>query len=555
MDKDISRREFLKGAAYGAAGIAAVGLLGGCAAPSPVPEATAVPAESGAPEAAKPSWGAPEETPRVVTSGLSNVTDYTDVVIVGGGLAGLAAAMQAGESYCAAYLLEKSDHLGGSLANAQGVFGVDTSMQKQAGGENLSVQDAFRALMERQQWSADALVTGECIRRSAENLQWLMDKNIRFSTLDAVGDSLQTLHRFAQPAEEIVEIFREDCDQYGVNIRMETTVKEIHLSDEGKICGVTATDKDGNDFSIECSYVILATGGFADNPVMLKDYANLEESQILVPSPGNRMGDGVKLGLSLGAAMAPHAETVLALGGMMPYDTVGSELFVLSAMEPVLWINERGLRFVDESLHGRDFTACFNVARNQKKIYSVVTKRYIDECVSIGCRMGCPALNIPAGTKLSNVWAQIEKMLAEHPEDIFTGDDVTVLLNNMDASLPVDAMTTIKLQDTLFSEQADVEYNKDPKYLVSCAEGPYYAFRLFPAVLATAGGLRTTLYASVLNEGSAYIDGLYAAGADAGSATGFTCADGLMPGFAQAWAINSGRLAAREIAFTLGAGP
>lgn len=556
LDKEISRRDFLKGAAYGAAGIAAVGLLGGCAAETPVPQATEAPAATVAPTAAAaPSWGAPAEAPRVSTSDIANVSDYTDVVVIGGGLAGLTAAIQAGESYCAAYLLEKSDHLGGSMATAQGVFGVESAMQQQAGVTNLSIDAAFDALMQRQQWSSDALVTGECIRRSADNLQWLMDKGIRFSSVDAVGDSLQTLHRFAQPISEIVQILSDDCNQYGVNIRLNSTVQEIHLSEDGKISGVTAIDGDGNAFGIECSCVILATGGFADNPTMVKDYAGLEEAQYIVPAAGNRIGDGVQMGLAVGAAMAPRAETVLALGGMLPHDTIGSELFVLSAMEPVLWINELGMRFVDESLNARDFTACFNVARNQRKIYSIVTKRYIDECVNNGCRIGCPMLNIPAGTKLTNVWAEIEKMQAEHPEDVFSANSISGLLYNMDTSLPVEAMTTIRTQDTLYTDQKDTEYGKDPKYLVPFSDELLYAFRLFPAILATAGGLRTTIYASVVDANRTYVDGLYAAGNDAGSTTGFTCADGLMPGFAQAWAVNSGRLAAKEVAFTLGAGP
>lgn len=555
MDKDISRREFLKGAAYGAVGVAAVGLLGGCAAQAPVPQATDAPAESAPPEAAKPNWGAPEETPHVFTSGLSNVTDYTDVVVIGGGLAGLTAAIQAGESYCAAYLLEKSDRLGGSLASAQGVFGVATTMQQQAGVADLSVKQAFDTLMQREQWSMDALVAGEYVRRSADNIQWLMDKGIRFSSVETVGDSLQTLHRFAQSSEEIVKILTDACNQYGVSVRLGSAVEQIHLSDEGKIIGVTAVDGSGNSFSIECSCVILATGGFADNPTMIKDYADLEETRYCVPEPGNRMGDGMKMGLSIGACAAPRSNTLLALGGMLPHDKIGSELFILSAMEPVLWINELGKRFVDESLNSRDFTACFNAVRDQQRVYAIVPKSYIDTCVNNGCRMGCPMLNIPAGTKLTNLWAEIEQMQASYPEDVFYCETVSDLIQGTGTTLPLDAVTTIRMQDTLFKENIDEEYGKDPKYLVPFAEEPCYVFRLLPAILATPGGLRTTLYACAVDANRNNISGLYAAGNDAGSATGFTCADGMMPGFAQGWAVNSGRLAAKEVAFVLGAGP
>lgn len=102
--KGISRRDFLKGAAAGAVGVAAVGVLGGCS-----------PSESNSDEAK--SYNVSE-------------TKSADIVVVGSGASGICATVQAAELGAQVILLESNSVLGGNGILTEGMFAIGSSLQK-----------------------------------------------------------------------------------------------------------------------------------------------------------------------------------------------------------------------------------------------------------------------------------------------------------------------------------------------------------------------------------------------------------------------------------------
>ena len=115
-----------------------------------------------------------------------------------------------------------------------------------------------------------------------------------------------------------------------------------------------------------------------------------------------------------------------------------------------------------------------------------------------------------------------------------------------------------KLQETLdtyngyCADGVDARFAKPAEYLNALEEGPFYAFEVFNGYFTTVGGIKVTPRTEVLDENDQVIPGLYAGGSDAGGLYGDTYDVGIAAGSQASWAINSGRLAAKNGACYLG---
>lgn len=90
----------------------------------------------------------------------------------------------------------------------------------------------------------------------------------------------------------------------------------------------------------------------------------------------------------------------------------------------------------------------------------------------------------------------------------------------------------------------DEEFNKDLMFLIPIEEGPFYAVRMEPAIFGTLGGIRVDEKMRVLDENLKPIEGLYAAGQDAGGMYGYPYYE--TPGTTQGYAYTSGRIAGEQ---------
>ena len=147
-ETNVTRRRFLQGAGMTAASIAAVSMLGGCSAKGNTEADTAA-------------------QNQVATYEPSETMDV-DIVVVGSGSSGVAAAVQAAELGAKTLLLEKSTQTGGNGRLTEGMFAINSQMQKQLGvGDGVTFTDIIAA---EQEFSTIASTTcceghGGCFRR------------------------------------------------------------------------------------------------------------------------------------------------------------------------------------------------------------------------------------------------------------------------------------------------------------------------------------------------------------------------------------------------------
>lgn len=123
-----------------------------------------------------------------------------DVVIIGAGAAGTAATMAAAEKGASVVLLEKQGVVGGTGNFAEGIFAANSTMQKRQ-GIVVTPDMAFKTIMEYSHWMANPFVVRAFVNRSADTIEWVKSKGIKFEYIGPGGPGgMLTWHVIDAPA-------------------------------------------------------------------------------------------------------------------------------------------------------------------------------------------------------------------------------------------------------------------------------------------------------------------------------------------------------------------
>lgn len=535
MSKNISRRSFLKSASAGAVGVVTIGILGSCS-PNVVGES----------ESATVNSSEQSSISEITTNNYSaaDANMQADVVVVGGGGAGMCAAIRASQLGFNTVLLEKNPTTGGTSAFTEGVCGIHSRMQEEA-GIDINDLDLRLATLDYHHYRSNEALMDKFYNESGKTIDWLLDEGVEFALVTSLGPSFPTWHLHANMGLGYVEKLNEACNNQGVNILLNTPANSLIIEDN-KISGIVATDGDGNELIIASPVVILATGGYANNFDLMSELASIESDRCLPMGAPGRTGDGIQMALDQGGSLAPSAGTVMFFGGVNRNDTFGTEMFITYAFEGVLWINEKGNRFINERYAELQFSHCGNAIIQQKKAYSIVSKSYVDRMVNEGCVVGFVPRGIPVGTKFTDLYDQINGSLEKENSGVFYAETIEDLAKQLD--VPEDSLReTIEQNNQNATNGNDPQYGKDPQYIHN-QEAPFYAFELGLGYFCTVGGLKVDAQLQVLDSNSDIIPGLYATGCDAGGLYGDTYDVTVAAGSQQGWATTSGRLAAENAA-------
>ncbi len=540
ISHEISRRQFLKGAAAGTLALGVAGLTG-CSTTEDsgtTPVTEALPQESA-------------ETSSLMDQ-VSETIEY-DVVVLGSGGCGCAAATRAAQLGMKTLLLEKNQTTGGTTLFTEGLFAVESHWQKDA-GIDLTVGDTFTAAMEYHHWLADGELNHAFMEASAANLDWMEEVGIKFKAVTTMGVALKTWHLYETEEGQIsgykyVNMWRDAAENQGATIMTSTPGREL-IMENGKVAGVIAEKSDGSYVYCKAPAVILATGGYADSAELIDEFCDFSHDHIEAMGAPGRSGDGITMARNAGATLAKAPGTLVFYGGTMRGLAYGTELYCAAAFQPFFWINEKGKRFTNEELSEQNFTHSGNAQCMQKKVYSIVTKEQLDMFANEGCVFGCGEY-ISRGTKLTDLWNQLNSWIDSGKEGITIGDTIEELASKIN----VDAATlkeTIERYNGFCANKKDLDYNKDPNLLYALNGGPYYAFELVAGIFATGGGLKINTKSEVLTADGSAIPGLYAGGCETGGLYGDTYDVGYCAGSCQGFAVHTGKVAAESAKEYLG---
>ena len=475
-----------------------------------------------------------------------------DVAIIGGGGAGLAAAISASENGANVIVIEKNGEVGGDTLVCGAIYNApDEKMQKKLSMNKIKeeviekalnetpVSDEHKELIEivksqleehnnknnndlfdSKEWFALqtynggdkkanlALVKTLCYN-SYDSLQWI--KNIGVSFYDFISQGAGSLwertHTNTMPMGTgfISNYLEKISKDNKIKILTNTTATSINKIDSDKVNVVECIDKYGNKFKISANKaIIITTGGFSANETLLNTYNKKGESKwsdidlSALPTTNRRTvsnGSGIEMGLEIGANTTDMSEIqLLYLGNLANGDLTKYPPRCVNGTDQVIFINKNGERFTNEG--GRRDDICKAILNEPDKIFYILESADGDKYVDIHS----------ADFKSADGFS-FEYL--EQNNFIYVGDTLEELANKLN-------MDVTTLQNTIndFNECVDGKADTYGRTLFSTKleHGPYVATPRQVSVHHTMGGLRIDESAHVLDKNGNIIKGLFAAG-------------------------------------------
>jgi fumarate reductase flavoprotein subunit len=478
-----------------------------------------------------------------------------DLVIIGSGGAGLAAAVSALEKGVKdIVVLEKRGNLGGNSARAEGLFACESPVQKRL-GINISRDEYFKKAMSWAHWSrVNPRIVRAYINKSGDTIRWFEEKGVNFEVTPSQPGQLPFLgadewHIPTRGPEgrngaRLIKILEKQFKGAGGKLLLNTECKKIIRGRKGEVTGVLAVKGDGEEFRIDSGSVVIATGGFAANTELLKRYCpEYREGIHFDENAVTNIGDGLLIAAEAGAAIS-DAVGVLKEGPRSNFKGRFPLFFLLSPH--TLWVNKKGKRFIDEGAGYMAFESvnallmqpdCVMYAIFDSTTAQDLTAIFPEEIKRMS--HGMPPFASPDEK-------EIRKIAASDNATFKISDSWEEIADWIRAD-PVVLKSTVNQYNSFYYRGYDEEFAKDVRLLHPVSKAPFYVIKGIITMIDTTGGIKTSEFMEVLDTKGNIISGLYAAGVIVDGFEGHTY-DSEMAGSALGFAINSGRIAGENIA-------
>lgn len=428
---------------------------------------------------------------------MSTTAETYDIVVVGCGTAGLAAAASAASA--------DSDR-------PLRVAVLERAVKEERGGNSrwtgayLRLEDVYTPADGFAE-DIEAFCRGEVpadyvaalVERLPETMEWLQELGARFRSLPTIFITKSRPRVLpVGGGERLVHVLAEASESSGVEILYETTAVKLLVDDEGGLRGVLVNGP-GGPRAIGARTVIVASGGFEGNPEMLTQYLGPKAAGLKPIAPGGvfNKGEGIRMALELGAKATGefgefHAEPV------DPRSTQPEAVVMVYAYG--ILVDAEGRRFLDEGSgtvdetyeamartvwrdHGNlAFTVCDSSVRQLPNFeHAVMTDR--------------PPFSADTIEDLADAIGVPRDVLAQTVADY----NAATRPGNFDPTVP----------DGLATEGLAIPKSNWARPL---ANPPFLAYPLACSIVFTFGGIGTDLEGRVVTPDNRVIPGLYAAG-------------------------------------------
>lgn len=477
------------------------------------------------------------EVEKEVSTAVEDLT--TDVVVIGGGAAGMSASLRAKELGLKTILLEKMTYIGGAISISGGnqVVGL-SKLQKEAG----VTDDSAESIVKDFQANGSNKNVNELLNLFAEQVgpttDWLHQYvGIQY---DMVGG----LHKLAEYSHNrelaydaggpgFAKQARLKVEESGVELYLETRAEKLITDDKGAVVGVVAKDSTGKTYNITARAVIMATGGYGNN----KDLLSNDLKAALYYGPTSSTGDGIVMATAEGIGAATR---LMEYGKRYPNGVEVSEGIAKSTIvgnisafkKSGILVNTAGKRVVNEKSSNRSILEV-ELAQDKQMLYLLMDQATFDMFQSgVG----------EAGISQTDIAGWLKNNGSASPY-FFHADTVEALATaaGMDSAT---LQETVSRYNGFVKAGEDTDFGRSVEYLTEgIGAGPYYLVEQKPRFATTMGGLVVNADFEVMNTSNQVISGLYAAGEVVGGVMG----DDSPSGANNAWALTSGKLSAEEV--------
>ena len=457
-----------------------------------------------------------------------------DVIVVGGGGAGMAAATRLAQLGKSVILVEKSGFLGGAISVSGGNQVV---MGSQLQIDNGVADDSVESMVADFEANGANKNNKEILTLFAENVgattDWLVANcGITFEEgLHQLGEYSHNRElAYTGGGAGFAEAMRKAVEEAGVQVLLNTKAESL-IADNGTVTGVKAASSDA-DYTLTAGDVVLATGGYGANKDMLTD----EMKSALYYGPASSTGEGIQMAQAVGAQTANmeygkrYPNGIEVSEGMAKSTIAGN--IVGWTMSAIL-VNKDGNRVVNEKASNRTILE-EELKQEGGELYLLLDAETFE---------AWKAKLAPAGISDADIEKYLEANGTTTP--VFAHGET---LEEAAAAAGINAdnlKATVEKYNGFVAKGSDDDFGRAATYLTKAiGEGPYYIVEQKPRFATTMGGLVINTSMQVLNEAGEPISGLYAAGENCGQVMG----DDSPSGANNAWALTSGKLAADAIA-------
>ena len=436
-----------------------------------------------------------------------------DVIVVGGGNAGMPLAIFAGKRGGRVLIIEAAGQLGGTLFLSSGqMSAAGTKLQKSKGIDD-TAQIHYDDIMRISKNTANPEITRLAVEGNGATFDWLTDNGL---TVGANHPETGTTHepysrqRYAWGPKgglSILEILdkqiKPEIESGRVTVYTGTKATKLITDSKGAVIGVeTDGDKKGRFMGRN---IVLTAGGFASNPVMFKEVDHLTDYND--DSYPYSQGEGIKLGVSVGGYIRGGDLHAPLFGGILSDDDYPSPMLQIFRPWPPsrppfeIFVNTEGKRFLQEDVPSHD-------------VYEEAIKSQTKNCCWVV--FDEPIFNAAPSIMNPKRWDHEQYRALFNKQKFFHSADT---LEGLAKLAGFDAKNFVA---TVAEYNAGQKSGKDKlgrtHMPLPIATGPFYAIKLHSWKYMGFGGLAVDKELRVIKQDGKPIPNLYAAGEIIGSA-------------------------------------
>jgi tricarballylate dehydrogenase len=311
--KSISRRQFIKGVGIGA-GVLSVGGL---------------------------------HTVQAALLPAAKRKEHFNVVVIGTGLSGMAAALEAQSFGVKVAVLDKMpvENSSGNSRFSAGMIAIPSDNTPKAR------EEYFEDFMKKSMGNGNALLYKVLAAQGLEGVDWLRAQGIELTPpVNVPGFHMKAVvfsPGLYKGMPKALGILKQNLEKKGGKIFYETKAKQLIMDAGGRVSGVRAVDSKGTrDFLADA--VVIASGGYSANSQMLETYVDPNADQMMVRGVKWATGDGLRMAEEAGAMLVNMGGMVsIHVAAVSPKSTASGNPF--PAIPFTVGINREGKRYVDES--------------------------------------------------------------------------------------------------------------------------------------------------------------------------------------------------------------
>jgi succinate dehydrogenase/fumarate reductase flavoprotein subunit/uncharacterized protein with FMN-binding domain len=425
--------------------------------------------------------GAFSEPP--ATGDAEDVELACDVVVVGSGISGMAAALSAAQEGARVIMLEKLSLSGGAATGSGGaVLAAGSSLQSEEDG-NMDPEGLIENLYRYSEEKANLDVIKHIVAHSAEIIDWYVGLGVEFEVGQCYGTEIHYAHRAWNPdhsGKSGSNIFNRTYPAFlaaGGTCLLKTRATEVLQDETGAVTGVVATSGP-RTYTIACNACVLAAGGYEGDAERLAEWSPHCGMQMVdsLCHVGDQ-GDGILMGIAAGGYFVGtgYGQTTAA------YNPVAA-----------IKVTAAGERYCDET-HSEDgldqgyqFKAFYDA--DAQWTYTLYDSSTLDE----------------------NAANQLE--LAQKSGDIYKGETLAEVAEAAGVD-PAGLEATVERWNAMVEAGVDEDFGcQSVAEIGTYEDGPFFLVPYTMVINGTVGGLKIDDESQVLREDGTPIEGLYAAG-------------------------------------------